>query len=683
MKTVPRRFPVKMAQGIIVAGAMFLYLLSTRGDGIFVAPKFVWDKHRDINEPTQKAIIAYEAGYEAMVLQVKYEGPVEEFGWLIPVPSVPTVTQGSMECFYELSKYTQKHFEARRYAMHTMSAGRGIKGEDLPPEPPVKVIEIKTVGAYEVAVLSAKDAVALQKWLAENQFYIPADKGDVIDSYAKQGWCFVAVKINLAKSGGFQVVSAMSETGMNKKTIVQEKLSKGELHPLHLGFASSTRVFPLKISSINGKPSEVQVYLLSKEPLVEKGMFAKTLAEHSLWRTNTLARHDSFQKEILARHADSPASIMRRFSTEPDYHLSRAAMINDDELIPFGQVSKNELPLCSKEIVLPDKEKCWLTKQTWTFLPPEMHDLEFVPAIPVFADYLGDNEGYFVAAELAQLGDDGTAALLMAMQNTNRAVRAHAASALDRIARSPASDKVNKVLPTLLKDSDPEVRLHAAELAAEHGDPKYFDTAIELLRDKEPEINEAAITCLLSPWNGNDPNHISKFHEMLKDTNSTVQMAALRVMLTVGITPSREELLPLFKVPRMEVAAPAVAVLRDKGISCDEAKPLLQNSNGGVRMLGIAILARNETSDSVDLLIPLLKDQESFIQIRARDTLAELTGQEFPAEQPDSWEKWWSDNKSTFTVNSKEVEQRRRERRRERAALIRNQAESLPEKPKN
>jgi hypothetical protein len=62
-------------------------------DGCFV---FRWDKKIDINEPTQKAIIVYDAGREDLLLQVKYEGPLEDFGWLIPVPALPTVQWGSM-----------------------------------------------------------------------------------------------------------------------------------------------------------------------------------------------------------------------------------------------------------------------------------------------------------------------------------------------------------------------------------------------------------------------------------------------------------------------------------------------------------------------------------------------------------------------------------------------------------
>ncbi len=80
---------------LIVLGRLGLPL--ALGDGCFVLR---WNKDIDINEPTQKAIIFYDAGREDLLLQVKYEGPLEEFGWLIPVPSLPTVKKGSMQPFY-------------------------------------------------------------------------------------------------------------------------------------------------------------------------------------------------------------------------------------------------------------------------------------------------------------------------------------------------------------------------------------------------------------------------------------------------------------------------------------------------------------------------------------------------------------------------------------------------------
>src|SRR6266705_3265420 len=138
-------------QACILLLLLFGWIISpsARADGCFV---FKWNKVIDINEPTQKAIIVHDAGREDLLLQVKYEGPLEEFGWLIPVPSLPKVEKGSMEPFYELSQLTQRRLgEATKALPLSAEGGRG-RGEA------VKVIEIKTVGAYEVAVLSAQES---------------------------------------------------------------------------------------------------------------------------------------------------------------------------------------------------------------------------------------------------------------------------------------------------------------------------------------------------------------------------------------------------------------------------------------------------------------------------------------------------------------------------------------------
>ena len=168
--------------------------LPVLADGCFV---FRWDKKIDINEPTQKAIILHDTGREDVLLQVKYEGPLEEFGWLIPVPSVPKVEKGSMEAFYELSQLTQSHF-GTLYTAGTLST-RSSHDES------VKVIEIKTVGAYEVAVVSAQDSGSLARWLKANDYSIPEGKAGIVDEYIRRRWYFVATRIQLNK--GVETVS--------------------------------------------------------------------------------------------------------------------------------------------------------------------------------------------------------------------------------------------------------------------------------------------------------------------------------------------------------------------------------------------------------------------------------------------------------------------------------------------
>src|SRR6266446_6975612 len=114
----------RLRQVCILLLLLFGWIISpsARADGCFV---FKWNKAIDINEPTQKAIIVHDAGREDLLLQVKYEGPLEEFGWLIPVPSLPTIEKGSMEPFYELSRLTQREFATRQAVTLAGSGGRG------------------------------------------------------------------------------------------------------------------------------------------------------------------------------------------------------------------------------------------------------------------------------------------------------------------------------------------------------------------------------------------------------------------------------------------------------------------------------------------------------------------------------------------------------------------------------
>jgi hypothetical protein len=248
--------------------------LSAWGDGCFV---FRWNKDIDIKEPTQKAIIVYDQGREDLLLQVKYEGPLEEFGWLVPVPALPKVEKGSMEPFYELSQLTQRQLQPLTAGL---SRGTGLGGQGH-----VEVIEIKTVGAYEVAILSADDAGGLGSWLQAHGYSVPAAGAAALDEYVRNSWFFVAAKIQLDRDVAFKLVSTTSPKDPAAQTAgraaLQKQMSSGELHPLKISFDSPRCIYPLKVSAFSGKPSKVSIYVLSSEPLLNKFILDQRLAKLS------------------------------------------------------------------------------------------------------------------------------------------------------------------------------------------------------------------------------------------------------------------------------------------------------------------------------------------------------------------------------------------------------------------
>jgi ferric-dicitrate binding protein FerR (iron transport regulator) len=50
------------------------------------------------------------------------------------------------------------------------------------------------------------------------------------------------------------------------------------------------------------------------------------------------------------------------------------------------------------------------------------------------------------------------------------------------------------------------------------------------------------------------------------------------------------------------------------------------------------------------MALPLLKDAEPPIRMRAAATLRAMTGQHFTEEQVDQWQAWWTANQAHFTV---------------------------------
>ena len=643
----------------------FVTPATVRADGTFVAPKFVWDKHKDINEPAQKAIIVYDAGHEDLILQVKYEGPVAEFGWLIPVPNLPTVEKGSMECFYELSQFTQRHFEPPYSFGKTQRITLGVNDGARNSEPPVKVIEIRTVGAYEVAVLSTRDSGALAKWLDANQFYFPTNKTEVLDDYVKRHWYFVAVKINLDRSEGFQLKSESTRGRKAAKagdSTELKALAAGELYPLQISFASDCCVYPLKISSVNGQPSEVQVYVLSPEPLLETTMFRRKLPAiyiEGVLRAERVAR--DYKKMALERmqwwtRTEICAPPLTAQDENMIQKIIETPQASRADLLPFVKVTKADLPVCAKAISRLADKSWWLTKQTWTFPAEAMRDLEFGPGIPFLTGILETQYGHIAAANLLSLGADAVPVFAAALKNTNPAVRINAASVFKRgfgyfnNYRMIHDPGLTEAAITWLKDSEPAVRLSAVGILMDESNwnPKFSDILVGLLRDQDARVRHEAVYGLwLQPVNR---EYLSVSQEMLKDTNPAVQTSGLEMLDHFAAPIPREELLPFFKFPDRWAVDLLPPQLYDKQISNEEAIPLLQNPESHARLIGLWILYRNANKQSVELALPLLRDPDELVREKATQALHALTGQPFTKDQPGQWEKWWNENQATFMV---------------------------------
>ena len=712
----------------VVIAALLFAPLPLLADGLFVS-KWKWNKESDINEPNQKAIILYDAGREDMLLQVKFEGRVSEFGWLIPVPTLPKIEKGSMEPFYELSPATQERFGT--------SKGLSMLGalDAAAVRPAVEVIEIRTVGAYEVAILSASETGSLERWLKSHGYSIPAGKSEIVEDYVRKGWYFVAAKIELNRGTGFKMAAATApkdaDAAARSEKQIQKKLARGELHPLLLSFDTPQCVFPLKISAAAGKPSEVSLYLLSARPMLNKSLFDEAMEKldqrKAQWMNDKPRRQELHRTQIQNMRAmslayqmyaaDAPdgasrlrgrrsnlppaavaALVREQVPRMPDESLDESFYASPEEILHCMRMAPQQLTKTTKGLPRLKGRAWYLTRIVRTFAPGEMRDLEFEPAIPVLVSAMRRPSGRIAAETLSQFGAEGLFALETGCKTANSVVRAHAAAGLERL---NGQNLAEPLLP-LFNDDVPQVRLHAANAADNNWDARFAGPLRNLFRDPYQEIRSEAVRCL-SRHERSGPKEI--YLKLLRDPEPNVKFCSLSVLLQVAreaIPP--QVLVELIRDPRPEVHGAALYVLwqldgdvvpradllpllassdpmtvnlawkliegaghvqpalsepfasererqlKARALTSTEAAVLTTNQLATARLTGLRLLQRNADPKAIELTLPLLRDSNEIVRIRAFGAMAAITGKDISKDDPVKWEQWWMANKNTFTA---------------------------------
>ena len=227
---------------ILVIGIVFMSIITiVSADGGFFqsAESAAYGPEKDITLPAQKAVIIYENNTEDLILQVKYEGEIEKFAWVVPLPNRPIINVSQPELFFELFSLTVPEH------LRIIPPGGGEKPVL------VEVLERKTVGIYDVAVLSAEDPEALINWLNQNGYFFPTEGKAILDYYINKEWYFVAMKINI-------------------NITEKERLKEGTIQPIRLSFESEKIIYPLKITSLSADESEILLYIFTNQSVAPK-----------------------------------------------------------------------------------------------------------------------------------------------------------------------------------------------------------------------------------------------------------------------------------------------------------------------------------------------------------------------------------------------------------------------------
>jgi len=220
----------------------------------------------------QKTYVFYRDGVESVAIRPGFRGKVDEFGMLIPFPSVPELRKLPDQIFPHVQaaidppEVVMHVYRYRpRPSMRRARSGGGAKSRAMEglKYDQVRVLKQEAVGMYQVAVLAAGSAAALKRWMDQHGYRYPKGMDAPANDYVRLGWCFVAVKTKVGQKKGVN-----PRPGMRR---VRSKLPAGSSFSGHvqaMGFRFRTRklVVPMRLSAFNGGRLRNIVYVLANGP---------------------------------------------------------------------------------------------------------------------------------------------------------------------------------------------------------------------------------------------------------------------------------------------------------------------------------------------------------------------------------------------------------------------------------
>ena len=263
-------------------------------------------------------------------VQVYYDGPADDFAWVVPVATVPEVGVGTDEVFTRLDQLTSPIFEVNYevddacYGSDSdfgigLAGGVFAESATAADDGGVTVLAQGKTGPYNYQVVDSNDADILVAWLNENGYEQPPEALPLIQHYVAKEMKFVAVKLLPNKDAG-------------------------DIAPIILDFEEQGPCIPLILTSVAAQEDmPVKAYVLGEKRAVPTnwlhvGVNLKKLdwfAMENTWWNPGLGNLDSSYENLLIQAIGEAEG--HAFTTE--YAGTSSIMENQ---LDFGQYDNVE-----------------------------------------------------------------------------------------------------------------------------------------------------------------------------------------------------------------------------------------------------------------------------------------------------------------------------------------------------
>lgn len=282
--------------GLVLAGVA---LLSRPAEacGCFAPPSTL----ENVVQAGERILFAVRNGTVTAHVQIQYAGDAQNFGWLLPLPSVPTLKLGTDELFTELNRTTVPTYSATTVFACAQQAGAAplfgcaratslrfptvVENSAAEDAGSSVVVTRSSIGPYDYAVLRADDRTAMLTWLNDNRYFVPTGTDTAVEPYIRPGAYFLALKLR-----------AGAETR--------------DITPVVLEYQSAYPMIPLILTSVGAEPNMgIQVWLLGNARGVPRNFHHVVLNDAQLDWANGVPNYARSVTRAVAEAPDKHAFV--------------------------------------------------------------------------------------------------------------------------------------------------------------------------------------------------------------------------------------------------------------------------------------------------------------------------------------------------------------------------------------
>lgn len=259
------------------------------------------------NIPSQRAVIKFDGAEQTMLIESVLSGPQGSYAWVVPLPEKPTFVRPVhpsyvARAFEQVKPAPQPLAERNGVAAIVVAvllgagvatnglryrstatgarilawvleclaafaiwsvvadATRPAEGGEATPAlaeaaqdraaTKATVEDLGIIGSYSVKVVSGERGASIREWLAGNGFLATGAAEGAIDQYVKEGWCFLAAKIE--------------KRGSNP----------APPHPLKVVFPTVRCVYPMRLTGTQDGPLFLELLVIAHRRAAIEGLDA-------------------------------------------------------------------------------------------------------------------------------------------------------------------------------------------------------------------------------------------------------------------------------------------------------------------------------------------------------------------------------------------------------------------------